>query len=72
MRLLDTAQINLDHKEKTYTIAFALFSLCAGFMGADFVAAATVVYSVGPLTGMKAEHVFLNPEGGIFRNLAYG
>ncbi|MDH5447422.1 MAG: hypothetical protein OEY24_01080 [Candidatus Bathyarchaeota archaeon] len=66
MKLLDLSQIDLAHKEKRYVIVVAIFSLWIGFAIADFVSAATVVYSVGPVTGMKPEYVFWNPEGGIF------
>ena len=71
MKLLDIAQINLNHKEKTYMIAVTFLSLWVGFAVADFVAAATVVYSMGHATGMKAEHVFWSPEGGVFMNFTW-
>ena len=71
MKLLELAQINLDHKDKRYTIAVTFLSLWVGFAIADFVAAATVVYSMGPVVGTAAEHVFRNPEGGVFMNFTW-
>ena len=71
MKLLEFSRIDLTHKEKRFTIAVALFSLWIGFGIADFVSAATVVYSVGPVVGIKAENVFWNPEGGVFVNFTW-
>ena len=71
MKLLDLAQINLVYKDKRYTIAFAFLTLWIGFAVADFVAAATVVYSIGPVSGINPEHVFLNPEGAIYMNFTW-
>ena len=71
MKLFDLAQIDLDYKEKRYTIAITFLSLWVGFAVADFVAAATVVYSIGTATGMKPEHVFWNPEGAVLLNLTW-
>ena len=71
MKLLDLAQMNLNHKERRYTIAVALLSLWIGFAVADFVAAATVVYSIGPVTGMTPEDVFWNSEGGVFMTFTW-
>ena len=68
MKLLDLSQIDLTYKEKRFTIAVAILSLWIGFGIADFVSAATVVYSVGPVVGMKPENVFWNSEGGVFSN----
>jgi hypothetical protein len=65
MKLLDLAQLNLSQKEKRYMIAFTFFSLWIGFAVADFVAAATVVYSMGDVIGIRPENVFWNPEGGV-------
>ena len=71
MKLLDIAKMNLGFKEKRYSIAIAIFSLWIGFAVADFVAAATVVYTIGPVTGMEPEHVFWNPEGADFMNYTW-
>ena len=71
MKLLDLAQIDLGYKEKRYTIAITFFSLWVGFAVADFIAAATVVYSMGAAVGMKPEHVFWNPEGAVFTNFTW-
>lgn len=71
MKLLDLAQIDLGYKEKRFMIAITFFSLWIGFAVADFVAAATVVYSIGTATGMKPEHVFWNPEGAVFTNFTW-
>jgi len=71
MKLLDLSQIDFTHKEKRFTIAVALLSLWIGFGIADFVSAATVVYSVGPVVDMKPENVFWNPEGGVFINFTW-
>ena len=71
MKLLDLAQLSLDHKDKRYMIAFASFSLWIGFAIADFVAAATVVYSMGTIIGIKPENIFWNPEGGVFMNFTW-
>jgi len=71
MKLLDLARINLNHKDKRYVIAIAFFSLWIGFSIADFVAAATVVYSMGPLTGVRPEDAFWDPEGGIFMSFTW-
>jgi hypothetical protein len=71
MKLLELSRIDLAHKDKRFTIAIALFSLWVGFGIADFVSAATVVYSVGPVVGMKPESVFLHPEGGVIVNFTW-
>ncbi len=72
MKLLDLSLIDLAHKERRFTIAIALFSLWVGFGIADFVSAATVVYSIGQVSGMRPEHVFWNPEdGGVFINFTW-
>jgi len=71
MKLLDIAKINLDFKERRYSMAIAIFSLWIGFAVADFVAAATVVYTMGPVTGMEPEYVFWNPEGADFMNFTW-
>jgi len=71
MKLLDIAKIDLGYKEKRYSIAIAFFTLWVGFAFADFVAATTVVYSIGPATGVKTENVFWNPEGADFLNLTW-
>lgn len=71
MKLLDLAQLSLDHKEKRFMVAFAFFSLWIGFGVADFVAAATVVYSMGTVIGIKPENIFWNPEGGVFINFTW-
>lgn len=71
MKLLDLSRIDLTHKEKRFTIAVALLSLWIGFGIADFVSAATVVYSVGPVVDMKPENVFWNPEGGVFMKFTW-
>ena len=71
MKLLDIAKIDLGHKEKRYSIAIAFFTLFVGFTFADFVAAATVVYSIGPVTGVETENVFWNPEGADFLNFTW-
>ena len=71
MKLLDLAKINLGYKDKRYTYAFAFFTLWIGFAVADFVAAATVVYSIGPVSGISPEHVFLTPDGGIYMNFTW-
>lgn len=71
MKVLDLAKMNLAYKEKSYTIAVAFLSLWIGFAVADFVAAATVVYSIGPVVGMKPEHVFWSPEAGVFMNFTW-
>ena len=66
MKLLDIAKIEWGYKEKRYSLAIAFFTLWVGFAFADFVAATTVVYSIGPTTGVKPENVFWNPEGADF------
>lgn len=71
MRQLDLAKINLGYKDKRYTLAFAFFTLWIGFAVADFVAAATVVYSIGPVSGINPEEVFLTPDGGIYMNFTW-
>lgn len=71
MKLLEISRIDLTHKEKRFTIAVALFSLWIGFGIADFVSAATVVYSVGQVVGLKPENVFWNPEGGVLMNFTW-
>jgi len=71
MKLLDLSRMNMEHKEKRYMIAFAFLSLWIGFAVADFVAAATVIYSMGHVSGMKPEYVFWNPEGGVFMNFTW-
>jgi hypothetical protein len=71
MKLLDIAKIDLGFKEKRYSMAIAIFSLWTGFAVADFVAAATVVYTTGPVTGMEPEYVFWNPEGADFMNFTW-
>jgi hypothetical protein len=71
MKLLDIAKMNLGFKEKRYSMAIALFSLWMGFAVVDFVAAATVVYTIGPVTGMEPEYVFWNPEGADFMNFTW-
>ncbi len=71
MKLLDIAKIDLSYKEKRYSIAIAFFTLWVGFAFADVVAAATVVYSIGPVTGVKTENVFWNPEGADFLNFTW-
>jgi hypothetical protein len=71
MKQLDLAKLNLDHKERRYTIAVAFLSLWIGFAVADFVAAATVVYTVGPVTGLTPDRVFLTPDGAIFMNFTW-
>jgi len=71
MKSLDLAKMNLEHKDKAYSIAIASFWLWIGFAVADFVAAATVVYTMGPVTGIKAEDAFWVPEGGIYMNLTW-
>jgi len=72
MKLLDIAKIDLGYKEKRYSIAIAFFTLWVGFAFADFVAATTVVYStIGPVTGVKTENVFWNPEGADFINFTW-
>ena len=63
--------MKLDHKERTYMTAITFFLLFAGLAAADFLAAVTVVYSMGPSIGMKAEYVFLDPEGGVFSNFTW-
>jgi hypothetical protein len=71
MKQLDLAKLDMDHKYKRYTVAVAFLSLWIGFAVADFVAAATVVYTVGPVTGLTPEQVFLNPDGAIFMNFTW-
>ena len=71
MKLPELSRIDLAHKERPFTIAVALFSLWIGFGIADFVSAATVVYSVGPVVNMKPENVFWNPEGGVLMNFTW-
>ncbi len=71
MKLLDIAKMNLGFKEKRYSMAIAIFSLWIGFAVADFVAASTVVYTTGPVTGMEPEYVFWNPEGADFMNFTW-
>jgi len=71
MKLLDLANIELNYKEKRYSLAVAFFTLCVGFVFADFVAAATVVYSVGSATGVNPETVFWNPDGADFLNFTW-
>ena len=71
MKLLDLAQLSLDHKDKRFMIAFTFFSLWIGFAVADFVAASTVVYSMGDIIGIRPEHVFWSPEGGVFINFTW-
>lgn len=71
MKLLDLAKINLEHKEKAHTKAVASLWLFIGLAITDFIAAATVVYTMGPITGIKAEHAFLNPEGGVYMNFTW-
>lgn len=71
MKLLDLARLNFEHKERRYSWAITLFSLWIGFAVADFVAAATVVYSVGPVTGMEPVYAFWNPEGAEFMNFTW-
>ena len=71
MKLLDLSRIDLTHKERRFTIAVALLSLWIGFGIADFVSAATVVYSVGTVVDMKPESVFWNPKGGVFMNFTW-
>ena len=71
MKLLDMAKIDLGYKEKRYSIAIAFFTLWVGFAFADVVAAATVVYSIGPATGVRTENVFWNPEGADFMNFTW-
>ena len=71
MKLLDITQINLNHKEKNYMIAVTFLSLWIGFAVADFIAAATVIYSMGHAAGIEPEHAFWNPEGAVFMNLTW-
>ena len=71
MKLLDLSQIDLNYKGRRFIIAVALLSLWIGFGIADFVSAATVVYSVGPVVDMKPENVFWNAEGGVFINFTW-
>lgn len=71
MKLLDIAKIDLNYKEKRFSIAIAFFTLWIGFAFADFVAATTVVYTIGPATGTKTENVFWNPEGADFMNFTW-
>ena len=71
MKLLDLAKMNLEYNERRYSTAVTLFSLWIGLAVADFVAAATVVYSIGPVTGMKPEFAFWNPEGAEFMNFTW-
>ncbi len=71
MKTLDLSKIELEHKEKRFTIAVALLSLWIGFGIADFVSAATVVYSVGSVVNMKPENVFWSPEGGVFMSFTW-
>ncbi len=71
MKLLELSRIDLTHKQRRFTIAVALFSLWIGFGIADFVSAATVVYSVGPVVDLKPENVFWNPEGGVLLNFTW-
>ena len=71
MKLLDLAKIELSYKEKRYSLAIAFFTLCVGFAFADFVAATTVVYSIGTATGVNSETVFWNPEGADFLNFTW-
>ncbi|UCE96552.1 MAG: hypothetical protein JSV51_02840 [Candidatus Bathyarchaeota archaeon] len=71
MKLLDLSQIDLTHKEKRFTIAMAVLSIWIGFGIADFVSAATVVYSVGPVVDMRPENVFWNPDGGVYMNFTW-
>ncbi len=71
MKSLDLAHLNVQHNERRYSTAITLFSLWIGFAIADFVAAATVVYSVGPVTGMEPIYAFYNPNGAEFMNYTW-
>lgn len=71
MKSLDLAHLNVQHGERRYSTAITLFSLWIGFAIADFVAAATVVYSVGPITGMEPIYAFYNPGGAEFMNFTW-
>jgi len=71
LKLLDIAEIDFGYKEKRYSIAIAFFTLWVGFVFADVVAAGTVVYSIGPATGVKTENVFWNPGGADFLNFTW-
>jgi hypothetical protein len=71
MKTMDLAQIRLDYKDKRFTIAVTFLSLWIGFAVADFLAAATVVYSVGSVAGIKPEYAFWSPEGRVFMNFTW-
>ncbi len=71
MKSLDLAEMDLGSKDKAYTRAISFLLIWIGLASAVFVAAATVFYSMGPITGIKPEHAFLNPEGGVYMNFTW-
>ena len=71
MKLLDIAKLELDYKETKFTTAYTIFLVFVGLAAADFLAASTVVYSIGPTVGMNAENVFWDPVGGVFMDLTW-
>lgn len=71
VKSLELAKVNLEHRDKAYTKAAAFLWLWIGFAVTDFIAAATVVYTISPITGIRVEHVFWNPEGGVFMNFTW-